>query len=74
MEEFDLWLRVKLQCVLDFEEEVSEAQELLFNTDELNAAMNLRLDLKDLEEVEAAQDGSGQDKLAKISRTPKLIE
>ena len=59
MEEFDLWLRVKLQCVLDFEEEVAEAQELLFNADELNAAMNLRLDIQDLEEAEAAQDGSG---------------
>ena len=47
MGEFDLWLRVKIQCVLDFEEEITEAQEVLFAIDELNAAMNLRIGLQD---------------------------
>jgi hypothetical protein len=38
---------VKIQCVLDFEEEITEAQEVLFAIDELNAAMNLRIGLQD---------------------------
>ena len=50
--EFDLWLRVKVNCVLDFEEEIAEAKEALFQVDELNAAMNLRISLE--EEKEAA--------------------
>ena len=49
--EFDLWLRVKVNCVLDFEEEIAEANEALFQVDELNAAMNLRISLEEEKEV-----------------------
>jgi hypothetical protein len=52
--EFDLWLRVKINCVLDFEEEVAEAKEVLFQVDELNAAMNLRIGLEEEKETEAS--------------------
>lgn len=52
--EFDLWLRVKINCVLDFEEEIAEAKEALFQVDELNAALNLRISLEEEKEQEAS--------------------
>ena len=45
---------MKINCVLDFEEEIAEAKEVLFQVDELNAAMNLRIGLEEEKEKEAS--------------------
>ena len=48
--EFDLWLRVNIGCILNFETEYGEAANVLYAIDDLNASINLRIDLqKDLE-------------------------
>ena len=48
--EFDLWLRVNIGCILNFETEYGEAANVLYAIDDLNAAMNLRIELqKDIE-------------------------
>jgi hypothetical protein len=54
--EFDLWLRVNIGCILDFETEISEAADVLFAIDELNAAMNLRIGLENEEEEVAGSE------------------
>ena len=56
--EFDLWLRVNIGCILDFETEIAEAADVLFAIDELNAAINLRIGL---EEEEADEDTTEED-------------
>ena len=61
MAEFDLWLRTNLGCILDFETEISEAAEVLFAIDELNAAMTLRIGLEEEEEEAAAGDDEDED-------------
>ena len=45
--EFDIWVRTKLACILDFEDEIKEAVGLVFALDELIMAMNLRIDLEE---------------------------
>jgi hypothetical protein len=55
--EFDLLLRVKIGCVLDFETEISEAAEVVFALDELNAAMNLRIGLQQEDEDKEKETG-----------------
>ena len=45
---------MKINCVLDFEEEIAEAKEVLFQVDELNAALNLRISLEEEKEKEAS--------------------
>ena len=44
--EFDLWLRVNIGCILNFETEYGEAANVLYAIDDLNAAMNLRIELQ----------------------------
>ena len=56
--EFDLWLRVNIGCILDFETEIAEAADVLFAIDELNAAINLRIGL---EEEEADENTTEED-------------
>ena len=55
--EFDLFLRVKIECILDFETEITEAAEVLFAIDELNAAMNLRIGLQREDEDKNKETG-----------------
>ena len=45
--EFDTWVRIKLACITDFEGNYLEAAEVLFLLDELNTAMNLRIDVEE---------------------------
>ena len=54
--EFDIWVRAKLACILDFEAEIKEAAEIGFSLDELNAAVNLRINIEEEEREEAAQN------------------
>ena len=54
--EFDIWVRAKLACILDFEAEIKEAAEIGFSLDELNAAINLRINIEEEEREEAAQN------------------
>jgi hypothetical protein len=44
--EFNIWVKTKLACILDFEAEIKEAAEIGFALDDLNVAMNLRIDLE----------------------------
>jgi hypothetical protein len=44
--EFNIWVKTKLACILDFEAEIKEAAEIGFALDDLNMAMNLRIDLE----------------------------
>jgi hypothetical protein len=52
-----LFLRVKIACILDFETEITEAAEVLFAIDELNAAMNLRIGLQQEDEDKNKETG-----------------
>ena len=47
--EFDAWVRIKVACITDFEGSYLEAAEVLFLLDELNVAMNLRIDVEESE-------------------------
>jgi len=45
--EFDTWVRVKLGCISDFETDLVETAEVGYLLDELNAVMNIRIDLEE---------------------------
>ncbi len=47
--EFDTWVRINVACITDFEGSYLEAAEVLFFLDELNVAMNLRIDVEESE-------------------------
>jgi hypothetical protein len=51
--EFDSWVRLKVACITDFEGSYVEAADVLFLLEELNTAMNLRID------IEETESGSG---------------
>lgn len=44
--EFDMWVRIKIACITDFEGSYLEAAQVIFLLDELNTAMNLRIDIE----------------------------
>ena len=56
--EFDAWVRIKIACITDSESDVIEAAEVSYLLDELNAAMNLRLDVEETER-ESMMAGDG---------------
>jgi hypothetical protein len=56
--EFDIWVRTKIACILDFEAEIKEAAEIGFSLDELNAAMNLRINIEEAEREEAEEQST----------------
>lgn len=45
--EFDSWARIQVGCISDFESDLVEAAEVGYLFDELNAAMNVRIDLEE---------------------------
>ena len=55
--EFDLFLRVEIGCILDFETEITEAAEVVFAINELIAAMNLRIGLQQEDEDKNKETG-----------------
>ena len=58
--EFDIWVRAKIACILDFEAEIKEAAEIGFALDELNAVMNLRINIEEAER-EAAKEAEANE-------------
>lgn len=46
--EFNSWVRIQVGCVSNFEGDLVEVAEVGYLLDELNAAMNIRLDLEDV--------------------------
>jgi len=63
--EFDAWVRIKIACITDSGSDYVEAAEVSYLLDELNAAMNLRIDVEEADreskmKAEAmAESGSG---------------
>ena len=47
--EFDAWVRIKIACITDSGSDYVEAAEVSYLLDELNAAMNLRIDVEEAE-------------------------
>ena len=47
--EFDSWVRIKIACITDSEGDYVEAAEVSYLLNELNAAMNLRIDVEESE-------------------------
>lgn len=64
--EFDTWVRIKIACITDFEGDEIDAAEVSYMLDELNAAMNLRIDLEESSREEEmmmmmVMEGMGED-------------
>ena len=59
--EFNIWVRTKLACILDFEAEIKEAAAIGFALEELNTAMNLRIEAE-------ASERSNLRRMEKFSR------
>lgn len=64
--EFDAWVRIKIACITDSGSDYVEAAEVSYLLDELNAAMNLRIDVEEADreskmkaEAMAEENGSG---------------
>ncbi len=51
LEEFDVWIRVKLSCILDFEGSHIEAADIVYALDQLNLAMVSRVELESEDET-----------------------
>ena len=59
--EFDSWVRIKIACITDFESDYIEAAEVAYLLDELNAAINLRIDVEESERDSMKDGGNMND-------------
>ncbi len=56
--EFDTWVRIKIACITGSESDYIEPAEVSYLLDELNAAMNLRIDVEEADRESAMKPES----------------
>lgn len=65
--EFDIMLRLRLECILEFALEKKDVAFVLFGLDELSAAINLRINIAQFEEEADQEAGNPQNALKRIA-------